>query len=146
MTNIESKLKKQMNQIEPFSKQKKITNFILCVVFIIFALLQLNDPDSFLWFSIYFIVSIIFLYSNFKPISKSLLILIIIALLAYSAFYFPLFIDYLKTKNKEEIFDEMVYDKPYLEGAREFIGLLIAAIGVIYQLKIRKKQKSIILN
>jgi len=31
----------------------------------------------------------------------------------------------------------MVYDKPYLEGAREFIGLLIAAIGVIYQLKIR---------
>jgi len=139
MTNIESKLKKQMKQIEAFSKQKKITNFILCVVFIIFALLQINDPDGFLWFSIYFIVSIICLYSNFKPISKSLLILIIIALLAYSAFYFPLFIDYLETKNREEIFDEMVYDKPYLEGAREFIGLLIAAIGVIYQLKIRKK-------
>ncbi|MBT3442589.1 MAG: hypothetical protein HN440_02610, partial [Flavobacteriaceae bacterium] len=46
--------------------------------------------------------------------------------------------DYLETENKEEIFGEMVYDKPYLEGTREFIGLLIAAFGIIYQLKIRK--------
>jgi hypothetical protein len=32
----------------------------------------------------------------------------------------------------------MVYDKPYLEGAREFIGLLLAALGIMYQIKIRK--------
>ena len=140
MTNIESKLKKQMKQIEAFSKQKKITNFILCVVFIIFALLQLNDPDGVLWFSIYFIVALICLYNSFKPISKQLLILTIIALLAYSAFHFSLFIDYLETENKGEIFGEMIYDKPYLEGTREFVGLLTAAFGIIYQLKIRKKQ------
>lgn len=127
-----------MKHIEPLSKQKKITNFILCTVFIIFALLQLNDPDGVLWFSIYFIVALICLYNNFKPVPKHLLILTIIALLAYSTFHFSLFIDYLETENKEEIFGEMVYDKPYLEGTREFIGLLIAAFGIIYQLKIRK--------
>ncbi|MFD1162392.1 transmembrane 220 family protein [Hwangdonia seohaensis] len=127
-----------MNPTRPLSKKKKIINYILCVLFIIFAVIQLNDPDSLLWFSIYFIVAIICLYNSFKPIPKPLLIIILVALLIYSAFHFSLFIDYLNTENKEEIFGEMVYDKPYLEGTREFIGLLIAAFGIFYQLRIRK--------
>ncbi|MCL6296425.1 transmembrane 220 family protein [Jejuia spongiicola] len=127
-----------MNHINPLSKQKKITNIILCILFIIFAILQLNDPDGILWFAIYFIVAIICIYNNFKPIPRLFLVVTIVVLLAYAIFHFSLFIDYLKTENKEEIFGEMVYEKPYLEGTREFIGLLIAAFGVIYQLKIRK--------
>lgn len=127
-----------MKFTKPLSKRKKSVNFILCILFIVFALLQLNDPDGILWFSIYFVVAIICLYHNFKPIPALFLILIITALLTYSAFHFSLFIDYLRTENKEEIFGEMIYDKPYLEGTREFIGLFIAAFGIIYQLKIRK--------
>lgn len=127
-----------MNHFESISKQNKIKNLILFILFVIFAVLQLNDPDGKLWFSIYFIVSLICLYNNFKPVPKSILILSIIALMSYSVFHFSLFIDYLNTENKEEIFGEMVYDKPYLEGTREFIGLLLAALGIMYQIKIRK--------
>lgn len=127
-----------MNHFKSISKQNKIKNLILFILFVIFAVLQLNDPDGKLWFSIYFIVSLICLYNTFKPVPKSILILSIIALMSYSAFHFSLFIDYLNTENKEEIFGEMVYDKPYLEGTREFIGLLLAALGVMYQIKIRK--------
>lgn len=127
-----------MNHFEALSKQNKIKNLILFILFVIFAILQLNDPDGKLWFSIYFIVSLICLYNNFKPVPKSILILSIIALMSYSVFHFSLFIDYLNTENKEEIFGEMVYDKPYLEGTREFIGLLLAALGIMYQIKIRK--------
>lgn len=127
-----------MNHFESISKQNKIKNLILFILFVIFAVLQLNDPDGKLWFSIYFIVSLICLYNTFKPVSKSILILSIIALMSYSVFHFSLFIDYLNTENKEEIFGEMVYDKPYLEGTREFIGLLLAALGIMYQIKIRK--------
>jgi len=94
--------------------------------------------DGLLWFSIYFIVSLICLYNTFRAIPKSILILSITVLITYSTFHFSLFIDYLYTENKEEIFGEMVYDKPYLEGAREFIGLLLAALGIMYQIKIRK--------
>ena len=126
-----------MNHFESVSKQNKIKNLILFVLFVIFAVLQLNDPDGKLWFSIYFIVSLICLYNTFKPVPKSILILSIIALMSYSVFHFSLFIDYLNTENKEEIFGEMVYDKPYLEGTREFIGLLLAALGIMYQIKIR---------
>lgn len=127
-----------MNHFEALSKQNKIKNLILFILFVIFAVLQLNDPDGKLWFSIYFIVSLICLYNTFKPVPKSILILSIIALMSYSVFHFSLFIDYLNTENKEEIFGEMVYDKPYLEGTREFIGLLLAALGIMYQIKIRK--------
>ena len=127
-----------MNHFKSISKQNKIKNLILFILFVIFAVLQLNDPDGKLWFSIYFIVSLICLYNNFKPVPKSILVLSIIALMSYSVFHFSLFIDYLNTENKEEIFGEMVYDKPYLEGTREFIGLLLAALGIMYQIKIRK--------
>lgn len=127
-----------MKHFEVLSKQQKIINLILFLLFAIFALLQLNDLDGELWFSIYLIVSLLCLYNTFKAIPKSILILSIIALMTYSAFHFSLFIDYLNTENKEEIFGEMVYDKPYLEGTREFIGLLLAAFGIMYQIKIRK--------
>jgi len=127
-----------MNHIDYITKQNKIKNLILFILFVIFAVLQLNDPDGKLWFSIYFIVSLICLYNTFKAVPKSILILSIIALMSYSVFHFSLFIDYLNTENKEEIFGEMVYDKPYLEGTREFIGLLLAALGIMYQIKIRK--------
>jgi len=127
-----------MKRFEVLSKQQKIKNLFLFVLFVLFAVLQLNDIDGELWFSIYFIVSLLCLYNTFKAIPKSILILSIIALMTYSAFHFSLFIDYLNTENKAEIFGEMVYDKPYLEGTREFVGLLLAAFGIMYQIKIRK--------
>ena len=127
-----------MKRFEVLSKQQKIKNLFLFVLFVLFAVLQLNDIDGELWFSIYFTVSLLCLYNTFKAIPKSILILSIIALMTYSAFHFSLFIDYLNTENKEEIFGEMLYDKPYLEGTREFVGLLLAAFGIMYQIKIRK--------
>lgn len=124
-----------MSITKQISKAKKNVNYILFAVFVIFAFLQLNDPDGVLWFTIYFIVAGVCLLNNFINISRKILILIGGLLLAYSAFHFSLFIEYLQTDNKEEIFGEMVYEKPYLEGSREFLGLLIAAFGILYQLK-----------
>lgn len=116
----------------------KTINIILFVLFGLFAVVQLNDPDSALWFSIYAAVAVICIYSAFKTLPKPFLIGVIVLLFAYSLFYLSLFIDYLNTDEKEEIFGKMVYEKPYLEGSREFLGLLIAALGVMYQLKKKK--------
>ena len=118
---------------------KKTINIILCIIFILFAVLQLNDPDGIIWFLVYAFVAGICLYSAFKKVPKLMLWGVIIGLFIYSAFYLSLFIDYLQTDNKEEIFGEMVYEKPYLEGTREFLGLWIAAFAVIYQLKNRRE-------
>ena len=114
---------------------KKTINIILFVLFSLFAIIQLNDPDSAIWFSIYAAVAAICLYSGFKTLPKVFLIMVIILLLVYALFHFSLFIDYLQKDHKEEIFGAMVYEKPYLEGSREFMGLLIAALAMLYQLK-----------
>lgn len=118
---------------------KKTINYILFIIFIIFAVLQLNDPDGTIWFTVYGIVAALFLVENFKVIPKSILVLVIMGLLIYAAFHLTLFIDYLQTEHKEDIFGKMVYDKPYLEGSREFLGLLIAASAVIYLIKSKPK-------
>ncbi|WP_242118166.1 transmembrane 220 family protein [Aestuariivivens sediminicola] len=121
---------------------KTIINYTLCVIFIIFALLQLNDPDGWIWFAIYFVIGAICLIQNFNPLSKYILVIVFLLLLIYAGFHFKLFVDYLLTENKAEIFGEMVYEKPYLEGSREFIGLLLAAGAIFYQMKQRKKVQS----
>lgn len=119
--------------------KKKIINYTLFIVFVLFAIFQCNDPDGLLWFFIYMFVALICLILNFKFIPKYILLITIIALVAYSLFHFSLFIDYLQTENKQEIFGEMVYEKPYLEGSREFLGLLLAALAVFYQFKTKKE-------
>ena len=110
-------------------------NIILFVLFFLFAIVQLNDPDPLIWFSIYGIVAMICLISNYKMIPKVLLWILIIGLLIYSISYFPYFKDWFNIDHKEELFGEMVYEKPYLEGTREFLGLLMAIGALVYQLK-----------
>lgn len=124
-----------MSTNKPASKSKKIINYILFIVFAAFAYLQLNDPDSLLWFVIYLIVALICLLNNFINMPRVLIVLIGVSLLIYAGFHLSLFIEFLQTNNKEELFGEMVYDKPYLEGTREFIGLLMGAFAVLFQQK-----------
>lgn len=124
-----------MTADQNINKSRKIINIVLFILFVLFALVQLNDPDPIIWFTIYGIVAFICLIANYKKISKILLWVFIIALVIYSTRHFPYFIDWFKIDHKEELFGEMVYEKPYLEGTREFLGLLIAVSALVYQLK-----------
>ena len=114
---------------------KKIISLVFFGLFVWSAIIQLNDPDPYHWFAIYFVVALVHLVTLIRPLSKKLLWLLIVALLAYSFYHFAFFMDWLEFENKSEIFGEMVYDKPYLEGTREFLGLLICALSLLYPLK-----------
>lgn len=120
------------------SKITRIINITLFVLFILFAVVQLNDPDPILWTIIYTSIAILALISNYKRIPKMLLWGILIMLLVFASRYFSSLVDWLQTDNKNELFGEMVYDKPYLEGTREFLGLIMSALVIVYLLK-RKK-------
>lgn len=119
------------------SKSAQLINIILGVLFLSFAVLQLNDPDPIIWFSMYMIVAIVSIASNYKSINSLIIWGLIIGYLIYASTYFSLFLDWLQTEDKNEIFGEMVYEKPYLEGSREFFGLIMAAGALIFQ--VRKK-------
>ena len=117
------------------SKKVKIINIVLFVLFTLFAVVQLNDPDPIHWFLIYMTVAVICLTANFIKIPKWLIIFIIISILIYSGMHIMYLIDWVQTENKFEIFGEMVYEKPYLEGSREFLGLIIVLVALLFQLK-----------
>ena len=117
------------------NKSGKIINISLFVLFTLFTLVQINDPDPLVWCAIYGSVAIVCLVANYKKVPKLLIWLLILALLGYSVIYFHYFIDWMNIDHKEEIFGEMVYEKPYLEGTREFLGLLMAIGALVYQLK-----------
>lgn len=116
-------------------KSKVLINIILFVIFALFAVVQLNDPDPTHWVIIYALVAIVPLAAIFIKIPKLIIWILFTGLLIYAAFYFGYFIDWLNIDSKEEIFGEMVYEKPYLEGTREFLGLILAALSLLFQLK-----------
>lgn len=115
--------------------KRKIINSILFLTFALFAVIQLNDPDPILWFLIYGIVACTFLYAIFKKVPNLFIWGAILGLLIYAGVHFSYFMDWLQIENKKELFGEMVYEKPYLEGTREFLGLLIAAVALLYHFK-----------
>ncbi|WP_431121018.1 transmembrane 220 family protein [Flagellimonas flava] len=118
---------------------RKIFNLVLFVLFAAFAYVQLNDKDGMLWFSIYGVVALVHLYIVFKTINRIILLLMMIGLAIYSAVHIPYFVDWIQVQNKSELFGEMVYEKPYLEGTREFLGLVIALVSMVYQWRQSKK-------
>lgn len=120
------------------SKTKKIINGILFVLFAVFAIVQVNDPDPLIWVILYALVAVVSLLANFVVIPRRLIHVLFIGYLLYASFHFLHFIDYLQIDNKNELFGEMVYEKPYLEGTREFLGLLMAAIALLFQIKKKK--------
>lgn len=116
------------------NKSRKIINIILFIVFILFAVVQLNDPDPFIWFSIYITVAAISLVANYKVIPKLLIYLLSFGIILYATKHFSYFSEWLEVNNKKELLGKMVYKKPYLEGTREFLGLLMAAAAILIQL------------
>lgn len=129
-----------MNTFKTISTTGKLTSYLFFGLFTWSAFIQLNDPDPIHWFAIYFIVGLLHIYSLFKPISKRIYYYIFFILIAYSLYHFSYFMEWIEIDNKNEIFGEMVYEKPYLEGTREFLGLLICALSLLYPLNYRIKK------
>lgn len=109
--------------------------WLLFVVFLSFAWLQLNDPDPAIWVSIYGAVALLFGISNFTTIPKIIIYALLTGMIIFALYHVPYFIEWLKSPNKSELFGDMVYEKPYIEGSREFMGLLIAIMALGYLLR-----------
>jgi hypothetical protein len=93
---------------------------------------QLNDPDPFIWVSIYLVIAIFSLVSIFRKIPRLLLYGFGIVLLFYASMHIEYFIAWLMSENKSDLFGEMKEDKIYLEGTREFLGLVIALAALAW--------------
>jgi hypothetical protein len=105
-----------------------ILNGFFCVAFALFAYVNLNDKDSWLWVPIYMAASICCGLAAFKYYYP---LIYLVAIAFYLIYAIRLFFakdgvrDWLLVYKKPSIVESMQATKPYIEKTREFFGLLI---------------------
>jgi len=107
-----------------------ILNVIFCLAFLVFAYLNLNDVDPWLWVPIYLSAAICCGLVVFGKYYPTVYLLLIIFYLVYAIILFfskDGVRDWLTKYKKESLVQEMQATKPYIEQTREFFGLLIIA-------------------
>jgi len=119
---------------------RRIANFTLAILFLVFAFLQFNDTDPYLWVSIYGVMAIFTGLAAFKIYYKRLTQIAIVLVIAYSFFYVPSLIEWLTGDQTELIFNKMSNEQMFIEESREFFGLVISAVALYYVMWQSKKR------
>lgn len=111
----------------------KVLNFILAALFLLFAFVQVNDPDPLLWILIYGSMAVLAVLAMFKIYPRTVIIILLIVLFGYSLVYFPGVREWLNQEDKSELFDNVAkMNHLYIEEAREFLGLWVCIIVLIF--------------
>ncbi|HYG17791.1 MAG TPA: transmembrane 220 family protein [Ohtaekwangia sp.] len=121
----------------------RILNFFLAIMFLVFAFLQVNDPDPVVWILIYGVMAVYCVMAIFEFYPQKFLLGTIAIFVLYSLLFVNGVIDWLQSDNKVGLFDDLAkMQYPYIEESREFIGLAICiAVLVFYYVRSRRIQR-----
>jgi hypothetical protein len=111
----------------------KIFNLVLAFIFFSFAALQLNDTpgDVLFWFLIYSLVGLISAFGAFRKYNMWIIIVGLGASLYRLFRDLPEFLIWINS-GTPSIVQEMKATSPYIETAREFFGLLLCIIALVF--------------
>ncbi len=115
----------------------KVFNIFFCVVFVIFAGLQYNDPDPYIWMPIYGYSAVLCAMAARGHFHRRAYVIGILVYLAYAVYLFFTkdgVIDWVTQHDAANIAETMKAEKPWIEDTREFFGLfiLIVVLGINY--------------
>ena len=122
----------------------KIVNIFFCFMFIVFAGLQYNDPDPYLWMPIYLYTAILcwLAASNkFYPRLYVAGMIVYVAYALYKVFDTNGFLDWITRHHAENITETMHAEKPWIEETREFFGLVILIAALLINYFYAKKKR-----
>lgn len=124
----------------------KAFNITFIVLFIIFAALQYNDPDPYIWIPIYLYAAwlcYLAVKGKYNPV------LYIIGYAAYGLYALYLFfdktgvLDWAKEHHGENIAETMKAAKPWIEETREFFGLVIVIVVLLINMLWLRRRKAL---
>lgn len=122
----------------------KIFNIIFCILFLVSACLQYNDPDPYVWIPIYLYGAVLCwlaFRNKFYPKAYVFGIVVFAAYALYFVFTENGALDWIQKHDAENIAATMKATKPWIEDTREFFGLLILITALLVNL-IYAKRKS----
>jgi glucan phosphoethanolaminetransferase (alkaline phosphatase superfamily) len=113
----------------------RVVNFLLAIMFLAFAFLQVNDPDPVLWILIYGAMAIICIMAIFEYYSRKFLYVFTAILLIYSMTFVPGVVEWWNQPDRSVLFDDLTkMEYPYIEESREFLGLGICILVAAFYL------------
>ncbi|MGH2565576.1 MAG: transmembrane 220 family protein [Ginsengibacter sp.] len=110
-----------------------ILNILFCLSFAAFAYVNLNDPDAWLWVSIYVVASVC---CGLAVFGKYFPVVYLVAIAFYLLYSIRLFFikdgvkDWILKYHHPSLVESMQATKPYIEQTREFFGLLIISTAL----------------
>ena len=122
----------------------KIFNIVLSILFILFAVVQLNDPDPFIWVILYLYIALMTGFAVFNKYYPNAIWFGLAFCLFKLIRLLPDFISWVR-QGMPSIVETMKTEVPHVELAREFLGLTLC-VGVLIYLKRRSKQNSSIVT
>jgi hypothetical protein len=125
----------------------KVANLLLAVMFVIFAFLQINDPDPAIWILIYGAMAVICILAAFRIYPKKIMIALLVVYVLYSIVFLPGVNEWLGQEHKEKLFDNVAkMEHVWIEESREFLGLMICVVVLIIQLIMSRKPAKALSN
>jgi len=111
----------------------KIFNLLLAFIFFSFAAVQLNDTpgDILFWFLIYCLVGFISAFGAFRKYNMWIIIIGLGSALYRLFRDLPEFLYWINS-GAPSIVEEMKATSPYIETAREFFGLVLCIMALVY--------------
>jgi len=121
----------------------RIVNFLLAIMFLAFAFLQLNDPDPVVWILIYGAMAVVCIMAIFEFYPLKVIVGLIAVYVGYSLVYIQGVMEWLSQDDRSRLFsEEMKAQYPYIEESREFLGLMICvAVLILYWMRAKKFSK-----
>jgi hypothetical protein len=109
-------------------------------LFLVFAFVQINDPDPIVWILIYGAMAVLAIMAIFEFYPRKVIIGLLIVFVLYSLMYWKGVMEWARQEDKSLLFDDVAkMQYPYIEEAREFLGLMICVIVlVVYVIKSRR--------
>ena len=118
-----------------------ILNWTLAALFVLFAAVQYNDPDPYIWAPIYLFCAWVCGYAARGKYNQKVILIGLIPITLYMISYIPDFIDWIKM-GMPSIIETMKADRLYVELTREFGGLLICIAALVFEY--RQSQKGMV--
>jgi amino acid transporter len=125
----------------------KVFNLLLAVLFIIFAFLQINDPDPVVWILIYGAMAVACVLAAFGYYYTKALATILVVFVAYSFVFLSGVIEWFHSDDKSMLLDDIAkMQYPYIEESREFLGLTICILVLIMHLLSARRRSRRVLS
>jgi Transmembrane family 220, helix len=120
----------------------KVFNIIFCLLFVVFAALQYNDPDPYLWIPIYLYAAVLCWLAARSIYFTKAYLLGIAFYLVYAIYLVVIqngLLEWLFLHHAANIAGTMKAEQPWIEQSREFFGLIILIVVLAINYFVAKK-------